>query len=86
MAKAKGGNGRIVTSRTSTGLCDALFDEFDRLRNDESDAHRASAIAKIAIQIIATKRLELDAAQLVKGGMKTQAVLFTPHTVRLGAH
>ena len=38
-----------VTDKTSAGLCDALFDEFDLLRNGLSDAHRASAVAKLEI-------------------------------------
>jgi len=75
----------ISTVRTSCGLCDALFDEFDLLRNDKSDAHRASAVAKLAIQIIATKRLEIDAAALIKGGLKVRPVIFEKHALRLGA-
>lgn len=74
----------LVTVRTSTGLCDALFDEFDLLRNDKSDAHRAGAIAKLAIQIIATKRLEIDASALLKGGMDLRPVMFDNKGVRLG--
>lgn len=48
------------TVRTSSGLCDALFEELDLLRNGKSDAHRASAVSKLAIQIVNTKRLEMD--------------------------
>ena len=29
-----------VTEKTSAGLCDALFDEFDLLRNGLSDPHQ----------------------------------------------
>lgn len=76
--------GRTVTVRTSTGLCEALFDEFDMLRNGESDAHRASAIAKLAIQIIGTKRLEIEAAALIKGGLKVKPLLFEKHTLQIG--
>lgn len=78
-------NGKVSTVRTSAGLCDALFHEFDMLRNGESDAHRASAVAKIAIQIIATKRLEIDAAALIKGGLKMRPVVFESRSLRLGA-
>ena len=53
---------KTKTIRTSAGLCDALFDEFDSLRNGESDYRRASAVAKLAVQIINTKKLELEAA------------------------
>lgn len=65
----------VKTVRTSAGLCDALFHEFDLMRNGESDAHRASAMSKLAIQIIATKRLEIDAAQLMKGGLEIKPLL-----------
>jgi hypothetical protein len=75
----------VKTVRTSAGLCDALFDEFDLLRNDKSDAHRASAVAKLSIQIIATKRLEIDAAALIKGGLTVRPILFESASVRLGA-
>ena len=75
---------KVVTQRTSAGLCEGLFHEFDMLRNGESDAHRASAVAKIAIQIIATKRLEIDAAALIKGGLKMRPVLFEARGLALG--
>lgn len=74
-----------VTPRTSAGLCEALFDEFDALRSGESDAHHAAAIAKIAIQIIATKRLEMDAALLMKGSGRFAPVEFRSPTLRLAA-
>ena len=74
-----------TTVRTSAGLCDALFEEFDMLRNGNSDAHRASAVAKMAVQIIATKRLEIDAAALIKGGLHIRPVLFETKSIRLGA-
>lgn len=74
-----------ATVRTSAGLCEALFDEFDALRNGESDSHRASAVAKIAIQIIATKRLEMDAAALVKGSGRLRPVTFDAPVLRLAA-
>ncbi len=79
------GKSKKSTTRTSAGLCDALFDEFDMLRNGESDAHRASAISKIAIQIIATKRLEIDASALIKGGLNIRPVMFENDSIRLGA-
>ena len=75
----------ITTTKTSTGLCDALFDEFDMLRNGESDAHRAAAVAKLAIQIIATKRLEIDASALIKGGLSIRPVMFQSHCLPIGS-
>lgn len=75
----------VKTVRTSAGLCDALFVEFDLLRNGESDVHRAGAISKLAVQIIATKRLEIDAAQLIKGGLEIKPLLLESKGIRLGA-
>jgi len=48
-----------ITERTSAGLCSALFEEFDLLRNGQSDPSRASAVSKLAVQIINTKKLEI---------------------------
>ena len=72
------------TERTSAGLCDALFEEFDLLRNGESDSSRAGAIAKLSIQIINTKRLEIDTASLLKGGLNISSVIFDPSKVQMG--
>ncbi len=75
---------KVETTRTSAGLCNALFDELDLLRNGDSDAHRAGAVAKLAIQIISTKRLEIDASQLLKGGASARPVLFEGRPLPLG--
>lgn len=73
------------TERTSAGLCEALFQEFDLLRQGKSDVHRASAVSKLAIQIINTKRLEMEAAVLLVGGSgQLTPVLFETPSVRLG--
>lgn len=74
-----------TTTRSSAGLCDALFDEFDMLRNEESDAKRAAAVAKLSQQIINTKRLELDAANLLRGGTNITEVVFDGDGLRLGS-
>lgn len=76
---------RKKTTRTSAGLCDALFDEFDLLRNGASDAKRAAAVAKLATQIINTKKLEIDAAALLKGGTNVAAVVFDNKGLRIGS-
>lgn len=73
-----------ITERTTTGLCRALFEEFDLLRSGQSDVHRASSVSKLAIQIIATKRLEIDAAQLVKGGLRIRPILLEAKGLALG--
>lgn len=46
--------------RTSAGLRDALFDELDRLRNGETNAARANAVARLSDQVCSTVQLELD--------------------------
>jgi hypothetical protein len=46
--------------RTSQGLRDALFDELDSLRGGKSNPQKASAVAKISMQIVNTVRLEID--------------------------
>ncbi len=48
------------TVRTSAGLRDALFDELDSLRSGLSNPSKANAVAKVADQIIATVKMELD--------------------------
>src|SRR5690242_17940575 len=55
-----------VTPRTTKGLCNCLFDELDMIRNGKSNPHQAAAVAKLAVQIINTKRLEIEAACLTK--------------------
>ena len=73
------------TPRTSAGLCEALFQEFDKLRNGESNYQHAAAVAKIAVQIISTKRLEIEAAQFTKAGFRFQSLALTAKGVQIGA-
>ena len=73
-----------VTERTSSGLCDALFEEFDMLRNGLSDPHRASAVAKLAVQIINTKKLEIEAAAFHKAGMRFIPLALTSNGLKIG--
>jgi hypothetical protein len=73
-----------ITNRTSAGLCEALFQEFDLLRAGMSDHHRAAAVAKLAVQIINTKRLEIDAAVFDKSGLKFSPLNLTTQGVRIG--
>lgn len=51
------------TQRTSAGLRDALFDELDSLRSNQSDPKRAMAVAKLAQQIVNTVDIELRVLQ-----------------------
>lgn len=60
--------------RTSSGLCDVLFDELDNLRSGKSDFHRASSVAKLANQIIQTKQLEIIAADKLRLGARIKSV------------
>jgi hypothetical protein len=73
-----------ITDKTSAGLCDALFDEFDLLRNGLSDAHRASAVAKLAVQIINTKKLEIEAAAFHKAGLRFVPLALTSSGIPIG--
>jgi hypothetical protein len=72
------------TEQTSAGLCSALFEEFDLLRNNLSDASRASAVAKLAVQIINVKRLEIDAAAFHKAGLRFVPLALTAKGLPIG--
>lgn len=72
------------TPRTSEGLCEALFQEFDLLRAGKTDYQRASAVAKLAVQIINTKRLEIDAANFYKSGMRFEPLTLSSTGVVIG--
>lgn len=54
-------------SRTSLGLRDTLFDEIDMLRDGTSTPQRATAISKIATQIVQTVRLEIEHQRYLSG-------------------
>ena len=73
------------TERTTSGLCEALFQEFDLLRDGESDAKRATAISKMSAQIIATKKLEIEAARLAQGGLNVSDIALSGKGVKLVA-
>lgn len=73
-----------TTEQTSAGLCSALFEEFDMLRNGQSDPHRAAAVAKLAVQIINTKRLEIEAATFHKAGLRLAPLALTAKGVYIG--
>jgi hypothetical protein len=73
-----------ATPRTSEGLCEALFQEFDLLRAGQVDYHRAAAVAKLAVQIINTKRLEIDAANFYKAGMKFEPLTLSTTGIAIG--
>lgn len=60
MAKDNGALVQPLTVRTSAGLRDALFDELDALRTGTSNPAKANAVAKLADQVVATVKMELD--------------------------
>jgi hypothetical protein len=73
-----------ATKRTSEGLCEALFQEFDLLRAGKSDPHRAAAVAKLAVQIINTKRLEIDAGMFYKSGLRFEPLALSSKGITIG--
>ncbi len=52
-----------ATMRDTTGLADAMFEEFDLLRDGKSTPQQARAKAAVANTILSTKKLEMDAAR-----------------------
>ena len=50
-------------TRSSEGLRDALFDEIDHLRGEDSDPQRSLAVSKIASQILSSAKLEHEIAK-----------------------
>lgn len=46
--------------RSSRGLRDALFDELDALRAGKSNHQRATAVAKLASQVIDSAKMEIE--------------------------
>lgn len=49
-----------TTARTTQGLREALFEEFDKLRFGQTSPARANALSRSASEIIGTVRLEMD--------------------------
>lgn len=53
--------------RTSAGLRHALFDEIDRIRNGETDAKKANAVARLSSEIVNVVTMELEVTKYVAG-------------------
>jgi hypothetical protein len=53
---------RPPARRSTTGLRDALFDEIDRIRAGTGNLLEAGAIARLAQQIVAVTRIEMEYA------------------------
>jgi hypothetical protein len=81
----KGMKNTKTTEQTSAGLCSALFEEFDLLRNGQSDPSRASAVSKLAVQIINTKKLEIEAAAFHKAGLRFVPLALTAKGISIGS-
>lgn len=58
--KTSSNNSLIPVSRDSEGLRDALFDEIDAMRDGSSNPTRANAVAKLALGIVETVRMQLE--------------------------
>lgn len=67
-------------TRTSEGLRDVLFDELDSIRNGKSSPQKATAVAKLAGEICATVRMEMDYYRMIgsKTGKTTAVPLGNP--------
>ncbi len=73
---------RTPIVRTSAGLRGALFDEMDRVVNDETTPEKANSMARLSGQIVSTVRLELDAHKL---RLKSPGGETVPPPLMLGA-
>ena len=74
----KQSNATAPTVRTSVGLRDSLFAELDALRAGQSNPQRASAAAKLAVQIINAARLEVEYQRHVNSKGPGQMVAAAP--------
>lgn len=74
--------GKIV--RTSVGLRDALFDEFDALREGKSNPGRASAAARIASQILSSIQAEIGYQRHVTSLPDASSGIVGPAPILLG--
>lgn len=77
-------NGTAPVVRTSAGLRDSLFDELDALRRGESNPAKANAVAKIADQVVATVKMELDVQKHMAKHSPTAKPAELPAPVALG--
>lgn len=64
--------------RTSKGLRDALFDEWERLLNGQSSHQQARAFAKLAAPILNSVKLELYHARFLNNSNGEEDVKCLP--------
>ncbi len=69
--------------RSTQGLRDALFDELDALRNGDSNPGRASAMSKLAVQIINSAVVEIEFQRNIQS-MPTNKGLALGSPIKLG--
>lgn len=72
------------SSRTTSGLRDALFDEIDQLRSGDGDPTKSLAVAKLAQQIIGTAKVELDFHRTIHA-MEANKTPITLGSLQLGS-
>ncbi len=85
MAKAPSKEPKMADTpivRSTAGLCDAVMDEIDALRNGTGSPGRANAVAKLATVALETVRVEMEVQRYLKT-IPTAAA--TGHKDTLGA-
>ena len=75
--KIKNTEPEVSISRTSAGLREALFREWDDLREGRSTPGRAQAVANLAKQIVNSVKIEIDFAMHVRSGKDTENIALT---------
>ena len=67
-----------VTEQSTVGLRETLFQELDELRAGRSNPQRASAAAKLAVQIINSAKMEIEFQRYVTANGGTEPVGCAP--------
>jgi hypothetical protein len=69
---------QVVTEQSTVGLRETLFNELDELRAGNSNPQRASAAAKLAVQIINSAKMEIDFQRYVNANGGTETISCAP--------
>lgn len=67
----KDNNEMPLLDRSSLGMRDGLFDEWDALRRGESTPQKASAIARVATATINSVKMEIEYQKHVRTTLKS---------------
>lgn len=70
--------------RTSFGLRDALFDEWDALRRGESTPQKASAISRLAMAAVNSVKIEIEYQKHVQTTLKNTEIVSNSAIIQLG--